>query len=531
MLSESGLLRPGLLLLFSLAVYYYGYLWYLPQRRLRARGIKLPPGPKQEWLTGNVHQLPRIHPWLTFTSWSKIYGPVIYLRTFNKSTIILNSGKAALELLESRSGITSDRPASLMGGKISGRKVPGVFRTSSTDPRFQFFRRLLRNGLNPRASKDYRPIQLQENQILLQNLTNFPQDYGAHIRRNAVAVVLKVAYGYQVESNDDPLVHQLEHTFKLAGSLNAPGKYWVEYFPILRFIPSWFPGGGFKKIARAIGQEMKRTEMAPFEWAKNQIERGEFVESFTSKHLLEGGETLDENSLSDIRLCAAALYVGGGDTTVSALLTFILLMTLHPEIQKRAQKDIDALAPNRLPSHDDYESLPYIRAIIKETLRWGPVAPLGLSHRAMEDDIYENYFIPKGATIIANIWCVHAISDSPTPIDGPSRAIVHDEEIYPDPHVFNPERHLGNPEERQLDPFKFVFGFGRRACPGAHLAEMSLFLNITSILAVFDISKAVDKKGMEIEPKIEWSSGTTMHLKPFQCQIKPRSKERQSLYE
>ncbi|KAF8914418.1 cytochrome P450 [Gymnopilus junonius] len=513
MSSESSLLRPGLLLLFSLAIYYYAYLWYLPQRRFRARGIKLPPGPKQKWLTGNLHQLPRIYPWLTFASWAKTYGPVIYLRAFNKSTIVLNSGKAALELLESRSGLTSDRPTSWMGGEIAGRKA-SVFLTSSTDPRFQFFRRLLRNGLNPRASKDYRPIQLQENQILLQNLANFPQDYGAHIRRNAVAVILKVAYGYQVESNDDPLVLQLEHAFQLATSLNIPGKYWVEFFPLLRFLPSWFPGAGFKRTAQSAGHEMKRTETAPFEWAKTQVEKGDFIDSFTSKHLLEGGETLDGNSLTDIRWCAAALYVGGGDTTVSAMLTFILLMTLHPEIQKRAQKDIDTLAPNRLPSHDDYESLPYIRAIIKETLRWGPVAPLGLPHKAMEDDIYENYFIPKGTTIFANIW-----------------AIVHDEEIYPDPHVFNPERHLGNPEGRQPDPFKFIFGFGRRACPGAHLAEMSLFLNITSILAVFDISKAVDEKGIEIEPKIEWSSGATMHLKPFQCQIKPRSKERQTLFE
>jgi len=79
-------------------------------------------------------------------------------------------------------------------------------------------------------------------------------------------------------------------------------------------------------------------------------------------------------------------------------------MALHPEIQKKAQADIEKVAPNRLPTFDDYDSLPYIKAIIKEILRWGTVAPLGLPHRVMEDDVYEGYFIPKGATVISNIW-------------------------------------------------------------------------------------------------------------------------------
>ncbi|PPQ95874.1 hypothetical protein CVT26_015566 [Gymnopilus dilepis] len=512
---ESGLLRPTLLVLFALAIYYYVYLSYLPRRRLKARGISLPPGPKQKWLIGNLHQLAaaKTEPWLTFASWGKIYGPLVYLRVLNKETIIINSGKAAIELLESRSGVTSDRPTQWMGGELAGRKY-SVFLTSSTDPRFRFFRRLLHNGLNPRASKDYRPIQLQENRVLLQNLAQSPQNLALHIRRNAVATILKVAYGYEVKSNDDPLVHLLEHGFKLAAGISVPGKYWVEFFPILRYIPSWFPGAGFKRQARLVGREMSGIETTPFKWAKKQIESGDFIESFTSKHILEGGKELDQSALDDIKWCAAALYVGGGDTTVSAMLTFFLIMSLHPEIQRRAQRDVDAVASDRLPTYEDFENLPYIRALIKEVLRWGTVAPLGIPHKAMEPDIYENYFIPKDANITANIW-----------------AITHDDEIYPDPDVFDPERHLGNPEERQPDPFKFIFGFGRRVCPGAHLAEMALFLNISSILAAFDISKAVDERGVPIEPNIEWSTGATRHLKPFPCQITLRSKDRLALFE
>jgi len=79
-------------------------------------------------------------------------------------------------------------------------------------------------------------------------------------------------------------------------------------------------------------------------------------------------------------------------------------MARYPDVQRRAQADVDNVAPNRLPTLDDYDSLPYIRAMIKEIIRWAPVAPLGLNHAVLEDDVYENYFIPKGTRIIANIW-------------------------------------------------------------------------------------------------------------------------------
>ena len=79
--------------------------------------------------------------------------------------------------------------------------------------------------------------------------------------------------------------------------------------------------------------------------------------------------------------------------------------------------------------------------------------------------------------------------------------------MYPDPFKFDPSRHLG--DDPELDPFKFTFGMGRRACPGAHLAEMTLFINVSTILSVFNILKSVDEQGKEIEPKIEWVNGIT----------------------
>jgi cytochrome P450 len=84
---------------------------------------------------------------------------------------------------------------------------------------------------------------------------------------------------------------------------------------------------------------------------------------------------------------------------------FFLAMTLFPEVQRKAQLEIDRVIGNsRLPGFEDRANLPYIDAIVKEVLRWHPVAPMGLPHMTTEDDICEGYLIPKGAYLMPNIW-------------------------------------------------------------------------------------------------------------------------------
>ena len=91
-------------------------------------------------------------------------------------------------------------------------------------------------------------------------------------------------------------------------------------------------------------------------------------------------------------------------------------MALFPEVQRKAQEELDAVVgTNRLPQYEDREQLPYINALVKEVLRWHPVVPMSLAHTPIKDDTIEGYSIPKGATVLANIWSVrllgHAFRD------------------------------------------------------------------------------------------------------------------------
>lgn len=83
---------------------------------------------------------------------------------------------------------------------------------------------------------------------------------------------------------------------------------------------------------------------------------------------------------------------------------------MHPDAQRKAQAELDAvIGPNRLPRYADRSSLPYINAVVKESLRWQPVTPLGGPHKSTADDEYRGWFIPKGTIVIANQWYANSL--------------------------------------------------------------------------------------------------------------------------
>ncbi|KAK0452037.1 cytochrome P450 [Desarmillaria tabescens] len=445
----------------------------------RARLLRLPPGPPAKMFSGNVHQLPRVSPWNTFAMWSKQYGSaIIHYRIFGRHFVVLNNVEAALDVLEHRSNIYSDRPVVWMYNELAERGM-SVFSVSSQHPHHKIYRRILQSGLNPRAVQSYRGILERELHILLDGLLHTPESYAKHLRRNAGAVVLDLAYGWPVTSDDDYFVSLMEEAFALHKQVVQPGRWLIEVMPFLRFVPSWMPGAHFKRFAFSVRERMKAIDQVPLKWTKQQMANGHYVDD-------------DEERI--ISWCSSALYAGGADTTVSIMLSFIALMMQYPDVQKGAQDEIDSvLGDDRLPNIDDQFSLPYISALFKEILRYSPAARLGLPHRVIREDTYEGYRIPKNSTVMANIWA-----------------------ICRDPSV----RFL---TRNEMDPRKLAFGFGRRVCPGAGFAETSVILNIANILACFNILKPVDlNTGSEYCPEISYTTGVTSHPSPFQCRIVPR---------
>jgi len=238
------------------------------------------------------------------------------------------------------------------------------------------------------------------------------------------------------------------------------------------------------------------------------MKSGNVYPSLTSMYIeeYEKGGTMSATDEADIRDVAGTLYSAAMDTSDSTLQTFILAMVLYPDVYKKAQAEMDrVIGRDRLPELSDRDSLPYLEAIVLEIFRWHP--PVGLvSHRNMEEDVYRGYHIPKGSVVMANLW-----------------AISQDPKVYPDPHLFIPERFMG--ETNVPDSRDIVFGYGRRACPGRQFANSNVWLAIASMTATLHIVKALDEDGKEITPPDEYTDGLVGHPKPFQCVIRARSEK------
>ena len=288
----------------------------------------------------------------------------------------------------------------------------------------------------------------------------------------------------------------------------------VDYFPLLRSLPDTF------LPSRRHAKEVHKRELSIFKehWlsAKQNVISG----STRSCMCVDLAREQKEQSLSDdlAAYMAGSLLGAGSDTTSNTLYAFAQAMVVFPDVQKKAQAAIDAvIGSNRLPIMDD-ESNPgmqYVRGCVKESLRWMPTALLGAApHAVTKDDTYMGYRIPAGAGVVLNTYSIHM-----------------DSVRYPNPRIFDPDR-FAHDNFSAFDSLNiadvskrdhFSFGAGRRACPGMHIAERSLFLGIAGMLWAFDFAPALDAEGKEIIPDIEkLTPGLVTSPVAFQARITPR---------
>ncbi|PPQ89157.1 hypothetical protein CVT25_006529 [Psilocybe cyanescens] len=342
----------------------------------------------------------------------------------------------------------------------------------------------------------YKPTQQREVRVFLQCLLNAPEDFMRSSRHMFAATIMKEVYGITVKNASDPYITSAEKALTALAYAGVPGRFLVDVIPALKYIPSWFPGARFKKKAAQWKEVNPEVVEKPFRHVETKLKDGDVPSSMAAtliERLPDRNDPLyaEEKTISQNAACLA--FLGGADTTLSAVHIFFLAMVLYPEVQRKAQAELDAvIGHNRLPEFNDYDSLPYVNALVKETMRWHLVTPLAIAHRCSQDDEYDGFFIPRGTIVMGNAW-----------------SILHDQDVFPNPSEFQPERFLkdGKLDPNARNPDCAAFGFGRRICPGRHFSNNSLYSIISSVLAVYNITPSLDDLGNPMEVKPEFSSG------------------------
>ncbi|KAB5588194.1 hypothetical protein CTheo_8365 [Ceratobasidium theobromae] len=487
------------------------------QFRKRSDQLALPPSPEPpHWLFGHTDFFSAPHrAVLLGTEYKERCGDVIYVSSMSKSFVFINSIEAAIELLEKRAGITANRPANVMIDEILGWS--GGVGFHQHDERHKKMRRVIASALHPAAARSYAPQHLETTLGLLRKVSGDPERFVQHTASSIGAFILRITYGHTV-TEDDPFVRLVHEAIGHLGQ--AVNKhFWVNDVRLLKYLPEWV-GADFQKFGK-VGKALRtRYVNEPFDVVYERICRNQLVDASYTSQLLEakGGANASPEDIDLIKWTAAAMYLAGS-TTVGV--TFYFMMCLYPEVARRAQEEIDAVVGrDRIPNFTDRESLPYVEAILQEVMRMSPPAPLGLPHTVTEDIEFKGYCIPAGTTINANIW-----------------AMLNDPNHYSSPYTFSPERYLGLTPDP--DPRKYIFGFGRRVCPGLHVANNSSWVMIAGALAVFDIraSEELNRRVKEVGGrdsahlyKLFVANGASGPL-PFTCKITVRDAAAAALLE
>ncbi|KAG9029268.1 hypothetical protein FRB95_005542 [Tulasnella sp. JGI-2019a] len=471
------------------------------------RSLPYPPGPPGDFIIGNLRQMPSQYSWLVFDEWHRKYGPINHVKVPGEHIVVIHTQEAAVDLLDKRSAIYSERPRFVMVCELAGLdQITALMPSGDVHKRH---RKLLAKALHHRVvDRDYAPIQERHVHKLAKALLDDPDNYMNHIGLCMGTVTQTITYG---ENSGDMDFVELGRAFMKRMNGIARG-YRVEFLPLLKYIPEWFPGAQFHQAAKVVKEFGAKAQWLPYNMVKAKADAGTAPPSYVLSALdaMNAGQDIDPEIIS---MSALTLFSAATDTTTATLSTFILAMLLYPDIQSRAQSEIDRVIGNRLPSLSNKDSTPYLNAVLTELVRWRPPVPIGVPHRLKQDDVYNGYFIPAGTRIIVN-----------------ARGILQDERHFPDPSTFNPDRFLdenlaaqdaGNPRP---DPWDVIFGYGRRICPGASVARTGLWITMATILANFDIRPKIDpktKKPIVTEPL--FSGASISFPLPFVCDITPRS--------
>ncbi|KAG1727107.1 cytochrome P450 [Suillus lakei] len=421
--------------------------------------LPLPPSPPNWRLRG--HYVPYRKSFITVARWIDEYGPCVTIRQGTEKIVIVGRQKAVVDIMEKQGAASADRPPMVSAGEMLSGGQSIAF-THAGD-RLRLMRRALHSHLQPRAAEAYEPLQFSQAKNAVIDILEDPHNFQNHALTFTASTIMKIAYGKTTRTlATDPEVKDVRRRFTSLSQSLRPGAYLVDSIPWLKYVPGY---------GRALRREFERGKKLYFDQlnrVKEQLTNEDMGPSF-AKYMLENDKSYGFTETEIAFLAEALLKPRARLLWQYARSSW--QPAIFPEEQAKVHAELDAvIGRNRVPNFADEKSLPRMCAFIAECYRWRPTAPEGIAHRTTKD---ENYCIPAGTTVIGNHW-----------------AISRDPDAYPDPHAFKPERWLNNEGEMREDLKFYVFGFGRRVCPGQHLAPRAVFIH--SLLALWAFQLTLD---------------------------------------
>ncbi|XP_033120091.1 steroid 17-alpha-hydroxylase/17,20 lyase-like [Anneissia japonica] len=371
----------------------------------------MPSGPTPYPIIGNVSVfMGKTQPHEIFRDMSKKYGPIISFKVGPNWAVVINNYELTQEALLSKPNDFSGRPSLYLLDWASDNQKDIVL--AQPTPIWKFHRKLAHSAIRKYATGEYLENLIGEIipriQSVMTQKVGTPFDPHEVITLAVYNVIASMCFGHKYEFND-PDLRRIIELQKEINEAFGNGTL-ADFIPIARFLPS--PSvNKFKKlitesstmIEKEVSQHLKR--YSPDEPANDLIE----LLLQAQREELQENDDETSRKLTDVHIKQIVddLFSAGTDTSSTTLLWGIGCMIDNPSIQEKIKKELDQVIGDRPPRLSDRGKLPYTEAAIMEIMRFGTVAPLAFTHRALKDSSIGSYKIPEDTWVFFNLWALH----------------------------------------------------------------------------------------------------------------------------
>ncbi|KAK2971250.1 hypothetical protein RJ640_014258 [Escallonia rubra] len=428
----------------------------------------------------------------TLGSLADIYGPIFTIKLGVHRALVVSDWKMAKECLTTNDVVFASRPKSV-ASELMGYNY-AMFGLSPYGPYWRQVRKVVMlEFLSSRRIEMLAPIRVVEVKAWIGDIyrcwvknkdgsdmakMEMKQWFGTFSLNVTVKPLVGKRYSDTVKEGDR-FPEAMRKFPELLGAFVAS-----DSVPFLR----WLDLGGYEKEMKKVAKEMDGVLQGWLEEHKMKRSSGDangeqqdFMDVLLSALYGSSDEHLEGvDADTIIKATCLAILIAATDTTTSTLTWVLAIMLNNEQVLKKAQEEIDInVGRERQVEESDIKNLVYLQAVIKETLRLYPPAPLAIPHESTEECTVGGYSIPKGTRLLVNIWKIH-----------------RDPLAWSDPSEFQPERFLTS--DREIDVrgqnFELIpFGSGRRICPGISLGLRVLQLTLASVIHGFDFVRPLNE--------------------------------------
>lgn len=491
-----------LLLLLVLAALPIILIYLKPKQKKFQKGLK-PPGPRGLPLIGNLHQLPSaatLHVYL----WqlSKKYGPLMSMKFGSMPVLIISSSRIAKQALKSNDVAFSSRPQVVGMQKLSYNGLDVAFA-----PYNDYWREMRKitvtHLLNIKRVQSFSSIREEEVSHMIKQIGELAV-LGQLVNLSELSVIFtstvicRIGFGKRFGKGfESKELNKLSYDAQILFA----GIFFSDYFPSLGWIDKIL--GKLKALEKnfqgfdSIYQEIVEEHLNP---NRSKASDEDIVDILIS--LRDENSSPFEITQNHIKAMLMNVLIGGTDTVATVIVWTMTALMQNPDIREKVQAEIRQLVRKKgIVDEDDIQQLPYLKAVIKETLRFYPPAPLLVPRETIQECTIDGYQIQPNSVVYFNAW-----------------AIGRDPENWKSPDEFLPERFLDSNTDYKGQEFEFIpFGAGRRGCPGVSMGMATVELALANLLYSFDweLPSGMNKEDIDTEG----SAGLAMHKKVPLCLV------------